>query len=131
MKREAKQSLALAAAAMVAGLGGKLMLEDCYRATVYQGGEYIQVAKCIPAGEELQAHAGGPVVEERPVLWTAEGVSKTFECACSSGKDCTVDGKPAPVGNTLAAETWSGPGCVRKSCVELMGKTSWPRECPQ
>jgi hypothetical protein len=54
------------------------------------------------------------------------------ECACRvDGGECTVNGRPAPYGNTLEPRTWSGAGCVRKSCVELQGESSWPEECPQ
>jgi hypothetical protein len=41
----------------------------------------------------------------------------------------------APQGRTLGPgyppfETFSGAGCIRKSCVELLGETSWPAACP-
>ncbi len=52
-------------------------------------------------------------------------------CACrtKTGACVTADGGVAPYGQTLQPG-WSGPGCERKACVELVGSTSWPARCP-
>lgn len=56
----------------------------------------------------------------------------TPECACSSGSSCLVDGGAARVGLTLAAETFTGAGCVPKVCGELLGVgEDWPAGCPR
>ncbi len=64
-------------------------------------------------------------------VWVQGEPSAPFPCACSTGSDCTVDGKPAPLGVTLAAGTFTGAGCFPKVCVVLAGNDQWPSEhCP-
>jgi hypothetical protein len=63
------------------------------------------------------------------------------ECACRKAKgECWVvlDGgaKLAPFGKTLGPgypdnAVWSGDGCAPKACVELLGLSGWPTECPR
>lgn len=59
-------------------------------------------------------------------------------CAARGWPDagaCTVGGQPAPFGVTLAAGTWSGPGCVPRVCVVFSTGGSgvdpgWPNTAP-
>lgn len=56
-------------------------------------------------------------------------------CACSGGSACEEsagDGGwvQARRGLTLSSGMWRGAGCVPKVCVELLGVTSWPEQCP-
>jgi hypothetical protein len=63
------------------------------------------------------------------------------ECACRKARgECWVvlDGgaKLAPFGKTLGPgypdnAVWSGDGCAPKACVELLGSSGWPTECPR
>jgi hypothetical protein len=69
-----------------------------------------------------------------------------FECACSTGANCTwakplmgggTQNVPAPTGMTMAAGTWSGAGCRPKPCVGLAltdggvpYDETWPGACP-
>jgi hypothetical protein len=70
-------------------------------------------------------------------------VTRTDDCACSSGANCTVLNPStglqvtAPTGVTLAEGTFLGIGCVRKVCggvltVENGAVTdpTWPAGCP-
>lgn len=76
---------------------------------------------------EVPFDAGHPQME----CWIGE--QAPFPCACAKTYDCYVDlpdggFQTAPSGVTLQPG-WSGEGCVRKSCVELAGQSSWPAEC--
>jgi hypothetical protein len=62
-----------------------------------------------------------------PVLtrWTQPypaSVTAAMDCACASTQPdagaCSVADAGAPTGVTLAKGAWSGPGCVKKPCVE-------------
>ena len=76
------------------------------------------------------------------VVIALEGdVEATFACACNPGigtcnwtprlRNGTLGPSvPAPKGTTLPAGQWSGAACVRKTCVELYGFSSFPPECP-
>lgn len=86
--------------------------------------------------EGVGCDAGAPVLE----MWLQGHPSAPWACACSSGASCQWrpplypsglgDLAPAPLGVTLPAGSWSGAGCVRKSCVELAGVSSWSASCP-
>lgn len=64
---------------------------------------------------------------------TSDGSAEELplECACrTQGASCFLpDAGLAPYGKTLQPG-WSGDGCKRKACIELLGSTSWPKECP-
>lgn len=63
-----------------------------------------------------------------PVAQTA---ATGFACACRQATGtCTVGGQPAKFGTTLAPGTYTGAGCLLKTCVELYGFESYPPECP-
>ncbi len=56
-----------------------------------------------------------------------------FRCACSTGSNCNVGGSAAPLHQTLAPGTWSGPGCQVKPCFGRYDGASdytWPSACP-
>jgi hypothetical protein len=60
------------------------------------------------------------------------GGDTDFECACAAGPACTVNEgtAPAPVGVTLAPDTWSGQDCYPVPCVEIAGVPyAWPDSC--
>lgn len=125
MKTRAKVAGALVAA--IAGATGGLASVDCYQGTIYQAGEYRTAAECVARGKPWKPTGAVLVAQEETLLPSMAG---DFECACSTGKDCDVDKKPAPPGNTLSPGTWRGEGCLKKTCIELAGRSSWPRECP-
>jgi hypothetical protein len=76
-----------------------------------------------------------PSAEDGGVAFVAQ------ECACRKAKgDCWVltdaGAFPAPFGKTLGPgypdfAVWSGDGCEPKTCVELLGLSGWPSECPK
>lgn len=59
----------------------------------------------------------------------------TFRCACTQGSQCLLlDGGAAVRGVTLSPGSFSGSGCIPKSCgPELAGEqgSTWPDECPE
>lgn len=62
----------------------------------------------------------------------ADGIDGGAPWPCACARDATCHG---PDGGTAALSVtlqpgWSGSGCRPKACVELMGTSSWPSECP-
>lgn len=104
-------------------------------------GRYLEARICalddggnvvLPDGLVMEDFAAQPVdFDGGPRVVADVRGAKVLRCACSSGADCFVGGAPAPTGNTLAAGTWDGGGCVRKVCTELAGSDSFPAACPQ
>jgi hypothetical protein len=119
---------------------------DCAQYKLFSdGGVEVQrqwrEAKSPRVGLEVVAGScvGGadvaPSTEDGGVAFVAQ------ECACRKAKgDCWVisdaGAQLAPFGKTLGPgyperDVWSGPGCVPKTCVELLGLSGWPSECPK
>lgn len=66
------------------------------------------------------------VRQDDPAIDTAQ----VFQCGCSTGSNCTWNGSPGPKAVTFDAGTFSGTGCRRKPCIELMGQgDTMPAAC--
>ena len=111
------------------------------------GSDYVHVRLCAPpdpSGNRVAMPAGFEVVEgtqessagpaSAQVEAWMRGKAGGFKCACAKDATCLYKGAaalPAMKGNTLPPGSWSGAGCVPKTCVALAGREVWPSECPE
>jgi hypothetical protein len=77
---------------------------------------------------------GEPQIE----VWRQGHPHAPFDCACSVNSDVADGGcllsisggaLAAPTGRTLNSGTWTGEGCLPKTCVVLAGNDQWPPQC--
>lgn len=63
----------------------------------------------------------------------AQPVLGELPCACHNPLKgpCADDAGMVAAWNEAQPGTWWGPGCVPKACGELLGRSSWPQECPR
>lgn len=134
-------AVGVAASISIPWTGSRPAVVTCRNVSAYHQTQrrYIQLRDC------QDADGGSPKVPDIDVLdATAEpaialGAEPRMEtvgdfgCACSPGANCEMqlpDAGWAPAWtNTVAAGKWRGGGCVRKTCVEFAGTSSWPPGC--
>lgn len=121
--------------------------QDCiWEKTVSDGGRQTTLVERVvsaPAAPlNILRDSCRPATDETGTRSTDAGVKYlTQACACRRAagvcqyKNDAGTLVPAPLGRTLGPgyppfEEFSGAGCEPKSCVELLGESSWPTACP-
>lgn len=100
------------------------------RPTKPRTGFELVPGSCVAAVDEAGTRSSDGGVKFLAQACACRAATGTCEYRNDAGTLTT-----APQGRTLGPGYWpydnfSGAGCVRKACVELMGETSWPTNCP-
>lgn len=110
--------------------GGTVALSTQVEAPAPRKGMDVVPGSCVEAAGVKAPRVADAGVMHLPISCACKGATGTCQVIDANGK--LLD---APKGKTLGPgypfTTFTGAGCVPKSCSELMGETSWPTACPR